>query len=74
MLPTKIAIIGAGSASFGLNTAAALLGSERLRGSHLTLVDRNPETLNLMERLPERINRRSPCETPPRSNTRPQPP
>ena len=57
MLRTKIAIIGAGSASFGLNTAAALLGSERLRGSHLALVDRNPETLNLMKRLTERINR-----------------
>jgi alpha-galactosidase/6-phospho-beta-glucosidase family protein len=36
MLLTKITIIGAGSASFRLNTATALLSSERLRGSHLT--------------------------------------
>jgi hypothetical protein len=31
MWPTKIVVIGAGSASFGLNTVAALLGSPRLR-------------------------------------------
>ena len=30
MLPTKIVVIGAGSASFGLNTIAALLKSKRL--------------------------------------------
>ena len=57
MLPTKIAVIGAGSASFGLNTVAALLGSQRLRGSHVALVDRNAETLALMRRLAERLNR-----------------
>jgi alpha-galactosidase len=57
MLPTKIAVIGAGSASFGLNTVAALLGSQRLRGSHIALVDRNGETLALMTRLAERLNR-----------------
>jgi alpha-galactosidase len=57
MLPTKIVIIGAGSASFGLNTLAALMGSERLRGSHLALVDLNAETLALVARLAERLNR-----------------
>ena len=57
MLPTKIAVIGAGSASFGLNTVAALMGSERLQGSHVALVDRNAETLALMARLAERLNR-----------------
>jgi alpha-galactosidase len=57
MLPTKIAVIGAGSASFGLNTLAALMGSERLRGSHLALVDRNAETLALIARLAGRLNR-----------------
>ena len=57
MLPTKIVVIGAGSASFGLNTVSALLGSERLRGSHLALVDRNAEALGLMTRLAERLNR-----------------
>ena len=43
MLPTKIVVIGAGSASFGLNTISALMGSERLRGSHLALVDRSED-------------------------------
>jgi len=57
MLPTKVVIIGAGSAIFGLNTLAALVGSERLRGSHMALVDRNPETLALMTRLTQRLNR-----------------
>ena len=57
MLPTKIVVIGAGSASFGLNTLAALLGSERLCGSHLALVDRNLENLALVGSLADRLNR-----------------
>ena len=57
MLPTKIVVIGAGSASFGLNTLGALLRSEKLRGSHVALVDRNPETLELVRKLAERLNR-----------------
>ncbi len=57
MLPTKIVLIGAGSASFGLNTLGALMRSERLRGSRLALVDQNAETLALMYRLADRINR-----------------
>jgi alpha-galactosidase len=57
MLPTKIVVIGAGSASFGLDTVADLMGSERLRGSHIALVDRNAKTLALMARLAERLNR-----------------
>jgi alpha-galactosidase len=57
MLPTKIVVIGAGSAIFGLNTVSALLRSQRLRGSHIALVDRNAETLALMARLAERLNR-----------------
>jgi len=56
MLPTKIVIIGAGSAIFGLNTLAALTQSERLHGSHLALVDRNAEALEPMGRLAERLN------------------
>jgi alpha-galactosidase len=56
MLPTKIVVIGAGSAIFGLNTVAALMGSPRLRGSQLVLVDRNAETLALITRLAERLN------------------
>ena len=57
MLPTKITVIGAGSASFGLNTLAALMGSERLRSGHLALVDLNAESLALVGRLAERLNR-----------------
>ena len=57
MLPTKIVVIGAGSAIFGLNTISALMGSQRLRGSQLALVDRNTETLALIAQLAERLNR-----------------
>mgnify|MGYP000863321041 FL=1 len=57
MLPTKIVVIGAGSASFGLNTVAALLRSDRLRGSHIALVDRNSEALEPIANLAHHINR-----------------
>jgi alpha-galactosidase len=57
MLPTKIVVIGAGSASFGLDTLAALMASQRLRGSQLALVDRNAEALALVGRLAKRLNR-----------------
>jgi alpha-galactosidase len=57
MLPTKIVVIGAGSAIFGLNTVSALMGSRRLRGSHVVLVDRNADSLALIAGLAERLNR-----------------
>jgi alpha-galactosidase len=57
MPPTKIVVIGAGSASFGLNTLAALLRSQRLRGSHLALVDRNADSLAAVLSLAARLNR-----------------
>ena len=57
MLPTKIVIIGAGSAIFGLNTLAALMRSPALRGSSLVLVDRDAATLALVGRLAHRLNR-----------------
>ncbi len=57
MLPTKIVIIGAGSAIFGLNTLAALMRSPALRGSRLALVDRDANTLELVGRLAHRLNR-----------------
>ena len=57
MLPTKIVCIGAGSASFGLNAMATLIRSPRLRGSHLALVDRNTEALNVVSQLAARLNR-----------------
>jgi hypothetical protein len=56
-LPTKITVIGAGSASFGENTLAALIQSRKLRGSTLALVDRNPSALDIVKRLAERLNR-----------------
>jgi alpha-galactosidase len=61
-LPTKIVVIGAGSASFGENTLAALMRSQRLRGSSLALVDRNPSSLDIVKRLAERLNREWDCQ------------
>jgi alpha-galactosidase len=56
MIPTKIVVIGAGSAIFGLNTLAALMRSTRLRGSQLALVDRDEKTLRQVGRLAARLN------------------
>jgi alpha-galactosidase len=53
----KIVVIGAGSSSFGENTLAALMNSEKLRGSTLSLVDRNEHTLEIVYRLAQRLNR-----------------
>jgi len=55
-LPTKIVVIGAGSASFGENTLSALLRSKKLRGSTLALVDRNANSLDIVRRLANRLN------------------
>lgn len=56
MIPTRIVVIGAGSASFGLNTLAALMRSPRLRGSQLALVDNNPHNLALVHALARRLD------------------
>lgn len=56
-LPTKITVIGAGSASFGENTLSAIMHSKRLCGSTLALVDRNAESLDIVTRLAHRLNR-----------------
>ena len=56
-LPTKITVIGAGSASFGENTLSAIMRSQKLKGSTLALVDRNPETLDIVKHLADRLNR-----------------
>ncbi len=53
---TTITVIGAGSASFGENTLSALLHAEKLRGSVLRLVDRNAQTLDIIQRLADRLN------------------
>ncbi len=55
-LPTVITVIGAGSASFGENTLAALMRSPRLKGSTLRLVDRNANSLDIVHRLANRLN------------------
>jgi alpha-galactosidase len=57
MPTTKVSVIGAGSASFGLNTLGSLMRSNKLKGSEIALVDRNPDTLALIHRLAERLNR-----------------
>jgi alpha-galactosidase len=56
MSRTKIAVIGAGSASFGLSTLATLVRSPRLRGGILTLVDLNIEGLGTIEALARRLS------------------
>lgn len=55
-LPSKIVVIGAGSASFGENTLSALLRSKKLCGSTLALVDKNPRSLDIVHRLANRLN------------------
>ena len=55
-LPTKIVVIGAGSASFGENTLSAILRSKKLHGSTLALVDRNAASLDIVHRLVNRLN------------------
>ena len=54
---TKITVIGAGSASFGENTLAAILRSKKLHGASLALVDRNARSLDIVQRLANRLNR-----------------
>src|SRR5437879_1983817 len=57
MKPIKIVIVGAGSASFGLNALATLLREHALRGGTLARVDTNAEGLGLVDRLAERTNK-----------------
>jgi alpha-galactosidase/6-phospho-beta-glucosidase family protein len=56
-LPTKITVIGAGSASFGENTLSSIVRSKKLRGSALALVDKNADSLDIVQRLANRLNR-----------------
>src|SRR5512138_433231 len=56
-LPTKITVIGAGSTIFGENTLSAILRSKKLHGSTLALVDKNGGSLDIVQRLAERLNR-----------------
>jgi len=54
---TKIVVIGAGSASFGLSTLASIMRSQALRGSTLGLVDIDRKGLETMSAMGVRMNR-----------------
>lgn len=54
---TRIVVIGAGSASFGLSTLATIMRSQALRGSTLGLVDIDRQGLETISALGVRINR-----------------
>lgn len=56
MPATNIVIIGAGSASFGPSTLATIVRDSRLRGSTLSLVDLNPESLDTVARVAQRMS------------------
>jgi alpha-galactosidase len=53
---TKIVVIGAGSASFGLSTLAGIMRTEGLRSCQLCLVDLDREGLGKIESLAKRLN------------------
>ena len=56
MQKLKIVVIGAGSASFGLETMGMLLQDQDLKGSILALVDLNEDGLSQIHRLAERMS------------------
>jgi len=56
---SKIVFIGASSMSFGLNMLRDIFSSDELRGSTLTLVGRNKETLGKMTELARLLNAKS---------------
>ncbi|MFN3657738.1 MAG: alpha-glucosidase/alpha-galactosidase [Pseudolabrys sp.] len=59
MNKTKIAFIGASSASFGLSMLRDVFSTDELRGSTLTMVGRNTETLGKMTDLAKLLNAKS---------------
>ena len=56
MQTTRIIFIGAGSVSFGLSMFRDLFCTQDLAGSTLSLVDTNPENLQRMTALAQRMN------------------
>ena len=56
MKSIKIVILGAGSTSFALNSLATLLREPSLQGGTLALVDVDPDALEVVRRLAERVN------------------
>lgn len=55
-MATKITLIGAGSASFGLNTISDIARSQELHGSTVALTDVSSERLALMQKVADRFN------------------
>ncbi|MHA1229567.1 MAG: family 4 glycosyl hydrolase [Candidatus Helarchaeota archaeon] len=51
MEDVKIVLIGAGSAQFGLGTVADILTSDILKGSTISLLDINKETLDIVSKI-----------------------
>lgn len=56
MPATKIAIIGAGSASFGPSTLATVIRNPSLRGSELALIDLNGRSLAIVSQVAQRMS------------------
>jgi alpha-galactosidase len=56
---TKIAFLGAGSMSYGLNMLRDLMSSEELRGSTLTMVDQKVAALGKMIELAKLLNKKT---------------
>ncbi len=52
----KIAIIGAGSASFGPNTLASIMREPDLQGSEIALIDQDEAILEIISKVAERMN------------------
>lgn len=57
-METKISLIGAGSASFGLKTIFDIAQAEDLNGSTLVLIDINKKKLDIMKKVAEKLDER----------------
>jgi len=55
-MDVKVSLVGAGSASFGLETLYDIVSSEELHGSTIALIDVDEERLKVMSRVAERFN------------------
>ena len=56
-MTTKISLIGAGSASFGLKTLYDIARSKDLSGSSIALIDVNEQKLGIMSKVAERLDK-----------------
>jgi alpha-galactosidase len=70
MMPAlKIAIIGAGSASFGPNTLAAIMREPDLQGSEIALIDKDEAVLEIVVKVAERMSKEWGAQMNVRANT-----